>query len=167
MLTFGLTQLPSINARPQLLRWIHLSGWGLALLQLLAFRVARLSLRGQWADALPFVAAWLAASIYFLLRRQLGWAGKLYFGGWFVYPAALAGAYLLDRVFFALVSVPVFALLAQPVEYSDARCAIRRSGGLLSAIQRELITPVGPLEQHQGYAPGVNQAYTRRAPAGH
>jgi hypothetical protein len=156
LLSFGLARLPILQARPQLLRWIHLGGWGLSLLQLLVFARAGVSLRGQWPDALPFAGAWLAAAGYFLLRRrQLGWAGKFYFGGWFAYPAALAGAYLADRIFFVLVAAPVLVFLPNGVLYEGPECSLRSAaGGLLAPARVALLTPVGwLLEKQHGTIP--------------
>ncbi|WP_400190808.1 hypothetical protein [Hymenobacter sp. B81] len=139
---------------PRLLKWVHLGGWGLVLLQIGAMGTWRLSLRGQWLDMLPFGLAWLAAGSYFALRRrQMGWAGKFYFGGWFAYPAALVGAYLLDRIFFVLVSIPIILFIPDQELYSGPQCAIRSgSGGFLAPPRLDLVTPFGPLlEKHRGF----------------
>lgn len=156
LLVTCIVKFKPFNAKPELLLWIHQSSLGLALLLLTAYAALGISLRGSWLDALPFGLAWLAAAGYFALRRQqLGWPGKLYFGSWFVWPAALGVAYLLDGIFFALVSAPVFGMLPTPVIYYAPECTIRQaSGGLLSAPKAELLTPLGLLlERHQGTAP--------------
>ncbi|GAB2942616.1 hypothetical protein GCM10027048_04050 [Hymenobacter coalescens] len=152
-LMFGLAKFKPIQQKPQLLKWIHLGGWGFTLLLFAVYVGFRVSLRGQWADVVPFGIAWLAAGSYFLLRRrQLGWAGKLYFGSWFLYPAALAGAYLLDRIFFALVSLPVLAFIPHTSYYTGPECSIRdATGGFLGARRITLLTPKGfVLEKHHG-----------------
>lgn len=153
LLTFGLTRLPLHAQRPELFKQLHLGGWCLVLVQLFIMADFRVSLRGQWLDVVPFTVAWLAAGAHFLLHRQrLGWVSKMYFGGWFAYPAALVGAYLLDRIFFVLVSVPIIGFLPTQEFYTGPTCAIRSdAGGLLAPPRVILLTPVGPLlEKHYG-----------------
>lgn len=123
------------------------------LVQLFVMADFRVSLRGQWLDAVPFAIVWLAAGALFLRQRtHLNWLQKLYFGGWFWYPAALVGAYLLDRIFFVLVSLPVVVFLPVQEYYAGPECAIRaEAGGLLAPPRVVLLTPVGPLlEKHHG-----------------
>ncbi|MBX0289847.1 hypothetical protein K3G63_05320 [Hymenobacter sp. HSC-4F20] len=129
-----------------------MGGWGLSLLQLIVFEIFNISLRGQWADAVPFGVAWLAGGSYFALhRRQLNTIGKLYFGGWFLYPGLLTVAYLLDRIFFVLVSLPILVFLPNTEFYSGSACSLRAATkGFLAPPQVALVTPIGPLEKHYG-----------------
>lgn len=94
----------------------------------------------------------MAAGSYFLLRRkQMNWAGKLYFGSWFSYPLLLAGAFLLDRIFFFVVSAPVFALLPQTDMYQHGDYTLRSANTPLGPPRVALVTTfAGVLERHNG-----------------
>lgn len=99
--------------------------------------------------------AWLAAGIYFWLgRKQLSWLGKFYFGGWFGYPAALALAYLTDKLFFTLVALPLLPFLPTTTYYSSPTVTVREPvSGFLAAKRMQLPTPAGFLfEKHRGLA---------------
>lgn len=152
-LVIGLAQLSSLRTNPHLLKRLHLAGWGFTLLLLVCFMKWSISLRGQWLDALPFGFAWVAAGTYFWLRRkQLSWLGKLYFGGWFGYPAVLALAYLADKILFALVALPLFVFFPATTYYSSPTVTLRAPvSGFLSARRVQLLTLVGFLfEKHVG-----------------
>jgi hypothetical protein len=149
----SLAQLPLFRQNTQLPRRLHIGGWGLTLLLLACFLAWGISLRGQWLDALPFSLAWLAAGTYFwLCRKRLTWAGQLYFGGWFGYPAALALAYFTDRIFFALVAFPLFVFFPATTYYSSTTVTLRDPvGGFLAARRMQLLTPLGfVFEKHVG-----------------
>jgi hypothetical protein len=156
-LVIGLAQLNLFRTKPQLLKQLHLGGWGLTLLLLICFMGWSISLRGQWLDAVPFGLTWLAAGAYFWrCRQQLSRLGKLYFGGWFGYPAALVLAYLADKIFFALVSLPLLAFLPTTTYYSGPTVIVRAPViGFLGAKRVQLLTPAGFLfEKHRGFACG-------------
>jgi hypothetical protein len=147
-------QLPIFRKKPQLLKRLHLGGWGLTLLLVVGFVTGGISLRGQWLDALPFGLAWVAAGTYFWrCHRQLASRAKFYFGAWFCYPACLALAYLADKVFFVLVSAPLLAFLPSTTYYSSSTVLLRAPvSGFLSAKRVQLITPIGfVLEKHMGF----------------
>jgi hypothetical protein len=156
-LVLGLAQLAIFQHRPQLLKRLHLGGWGLTLLLSVCFATAGISLRGQWLDALPFGLAWVAAGAYFWrCRRQLASRAKLYFGAWFCYPACLALAYLADKIFFVLVSLPLLAFLPTTTYYSSPTLTVRGAvSGFLAPQRMELLTPMGLLEKHEGLAAGT------------
>ena len=154
-LVICLAQLKLFRTKPRLLKQLHLGGWGLTLLLLICFMGWGISLRGQWLDAVPFGLTWLAAGIYFwLCRMQLSRLGKLYFGAWFGYPAALALSYLADKIFFTLVSLPLLAFLPTTTYYSSPTVIVREPvTGFLSAKRVQLLTPTGFLfEKHWGFA---------------
>ncbi|MBB4602135.1 hypothetical protein HNQ93_002296 [Hymenobacter luteus] len=144
--------------KPQLLKWIHLGGWGFSLLLVVVFVTWRVSLRGQWPDVLPFTLAWLAAGSYFLLRRkQMNWASKLYFGSWFIYPGFLAATFLLDRILFVTASIPVFLLMPQTEPYHSSNYTIRSANSLIGPPQITLLTPLASvLERQQGTSVNVD-----------
>ena len=148
----GLTRTQLLRQKPQLLRLVHWSSWGLLLLLVTVYLIGRISLRGQWLEILPVAVAWVAAGSYFLLRRkQMGWAGKLYFGSWFSYPLLMAGAFLLDRIFFFVVSAPVFTLLPQNDIYRHGVYTFRSANTPLGPPRVALITAcAGLFERHNG-----------------
>jgi hypothetical protein len=156
-LALGLAQLAIFQNKSQLLKCLHLGGWGLTLLLLIGFVAGGVSIRGQWLDALPFGLAWVAAGAYFWrCHRQLTRGAKFYFGAWFCYPACLALAYLADKVFFVLVSLPLLAFLPTTTYYSSPSLTVRGAAGGFMAPQRiELLTPMGLLEKHEGLAAGT------------
>ncbi|UOQ70723.1 hypothetical protein [Hymenobacter cellulosilyticus] len=146
----GLTKLQLLQHKPQLLKWIHLGGWGLSLLLLAIFVTWGVSLRGQWLDVLPFALSWIAAGSYFLLcRSQMGWISKLYFGGWFFYPAAIIVAFILDRIFFFLVALPIMAFVPANELYSGPDCTLRDALSIMGPRRVALLTPVGMLLEKQ------------------
>ena len=150
-LAIGLAQLKQLRTNPQLLKRLHLVSWGITLLLLGCFIIWSISLRGQWLDVLPFGLGWLAAGSYFwLARKQLSRWAKLYFGSWFCYPACLALAYLADKIFFALASIPILAFLPTTTYYSSSALTLRAPvSGFLAAKRIQLLTPIGfVLEKH-------------------
>lgn len=153
-LVWGIAQLRLVRENPQLARKLHLGGWGLTILLISIFITWNISLRGQWLDVLPFGLGWLAAGVYFwLYRPQLRWLGKLYFGGWFCYPACLALAYVADKIFFILVAIPILAFFPSRTHYSDSTLTIRdTSSGFLAPARVQALTPRGLLvEKHEGW----------------
>ncbi|AHJ97601.1 hypothetical protein Hsw_2006 [Hymenobacter swuensis DY53] len=148
----GLTRIRLLRQKPQLLRLVHWSSWGFSLLLAAVYAGGKISLRGQWFEILPVAVALVAAGSYFLLRRkQMGWAGKLYFGTCTYYPILLAGAFLFDRIFFLVVSAPVFALLPQTDMYRHSAYTFRSASTPLGPPRVALVTAcAGLFERHNG-----------------
>jgi hypothetical protein len=113
----------------------------LILLVLLTIDIFLINLRGVWLDRLLVVAFLLTASLTITLyRKTLRLWQKLYFGFFVLYPAFAALAFLMDRIFFAVVASPLIVSLIVPkTRFSDKVYELREPVGLLAPNQLQLI----------------------------
>ena len=148
----ALTVIQPLRLSTQLLKQLHLGSWVILLVLFIGFISLNISPRGQWTELILAGITWLSGAAYALcLPSQTRWFTWFYFKVWLAYPAILAGAFLLDAIFFVLVSIPVQALVPQPQSHSTSVGALRGVGGLLAPPQLSLVTPWGLLfELHRG-----------------
>jgi len=103
--------------------------------------IANTSFVTFWFDRLLAVLYLLSgAAIFAFYRKKLPLITKIYFGFFLFYPVAAALSYVVDGIFFALVSAPLLTVLLSPdIYYTDWHYSLRSGGGMLSSRQMILV----------------------------
>jgi hypothetical protein len=113
----------------------------LLLIDLFLIITFKSSFRSVWVDRLIVIGFLVTGVVIFVrYRKWLRWWGKVYFGFFLMYPLVAALSFLIDRIFFVLLTGPLVTTFLLPeIYFSDATYEIRKQGGMMASQKLILI----------------------------
>jgi uncharacterized membrane protein len=113
----------------------------LALLTIVILDIFWINFIGVWLDRLIVIAFLLTGTAVFAFHRKtLRILHKIYFGFFVFYPLFLVIAFVMDRIFFAIMAGPLLVSLIVPnIVFSNKDYQIREPFGIIAGARLELI----------------------------
>lgn len=109
----------------------------------------KISIRGNWTDSLLILGLLISGAMIFALYRKSLKTG-FYYGMFFFYPFVTGLAYLINKIMFVVLMVPLIMTDIQDNYYSDKKFDIRNGTGFMGPKQLVLVEKFHLLEAEIG-----------------